>query len=105
MARFRVTKLPPDVPANTPDREVANHVERYFPEIRGPLRELWNRFRSTPSYNTENRQPDILTEGRVEADGECPCCGVKLEVVKTHSLGEAVKRAGLKEDTHGRGFA
>ena len=65
-----------EAPSNLTNEELVSHIRHYFPNLHGPLRMLFERF----AHNAAAIDNDFKTDSGNDVCGQCPSCGVKLEV-------------------------
>jgi len=78
------TSATPNLHRTAGDDEVIIHVERFFPNLTGALKQLLERLKN-PGVDASNRIEDRFCAARVKATGCCPNCGTVLEVEKSSS--------------------
>jgi len=65
-----------EAPSNLTNEELVSHIRHYFPNLHGPLRMMFERF----AHNASAIDNDFKTDNGNEICGQCPSCGVQLEV-------------------------
>lgn len=63
-------------PSNLTNEELVSHIRHYFPNLHGPLRMMFERF----AHNAAAIDNDFKTDSGNDICGQCPSCGVQLEV-------------------------